>query len=372
MPNHVMNRVTFDCSDERLKEILSAICYDENADGADITGPGTIDFNKITPMPPSLDIESGSRTIDSVSLYLTSLNPDVHHFGEEKLEHEAFRALLAQVGKRYGFVEYDPAMSREKIEKCTQYTDAETLLEMGKTAVDNQRQYGATTWYEWRTRPDTWGTKWNSYWPGDYNGGNEITFQTAWSAPHPIIEKLSRMYPEVVIQHRWADEDYTTNCGGITYRNGLVLNIDSPDTQRETIEMALDVWDSSPEDWGLVLSADGTDYIRTDYPEYPVMEINGTSVLYSEKGMDASDIPQGMYVYRLRKDLEGEHFVSLDGASPTSKEACVISKTPFDLGDSGVMHFTAQTQPVSTDEELSFGEYREGPDQENAEVMSLG
>ena len=61
MPNHVMNRVTFDCSEERLKEILSAICYDENADSADLTGPGTIDFNKITPMPPSLDIESGSR-----------------------------------------------------------------------------------------------------------------------------------------------------------------------------------------------------------------------------------------------------------------------------------------------------------------------
>ena len=30
MPNHVINRIEFDCSKERLKEILSAICYDDN------------------------------------------------------------------------------------------------------------------------------------------------------------------------------------------------------------------------------------------------------------------------------------------------------------------------------------------------------
>lgn len=371
MPNHVMNRVTFDCSEERLKEILSAICYDENADGADITGPGTIDFNKITPMPPSLDIESGSRTIDSVSLYLTSLNPDVHHFGEEKLDHEAFRALLAQVGKRYGFVEYDPAMSQEKIAKCTQYTDAETLLEMGKTAVDNQRQYGATTWYEWRTRPDTWGTKWNSYYPGEYDGGNEITFQTAWSAPHPIVEKLSRMYPDVTIHHECADEGLYW-CGRYVYKAGEQIESYEPGLDRERVEMSIDIWGMEIKDMGLVLNADGTDYLSIEYPYYKVMELGGTSVLYSKEGMTASDIPLGMYVYRLRKDLEGDHFVSLDRETPTRKEACVISKTPLELGESGVMHFTAETQPVLTDEEQSFGQYREEPSQESTEVMSLG
>ena len=132
MPNHVINRLEFDCPKERLDEILSAICYDEGSDEAEITGPGTIDFNKITPMPPSLNIESGSRTIDGISLYLTSLNPDVHHFGEDKMEHEAFHAMLAMVGKNYGFMSYNPSMSTEEIAKCTQSTSAEELLEMGK------------------------------------------------------------------------------------------------------------------------------------------------------------------------------------------------------------------------------------------------
>ena len=54
MPNHVINRLEFDCPEERLKEILSAICYDDSSE-AEQTGIGTIDFNKITPMPPSLD-----------------------------------------------------------------------------------------------------------------------------------------------------------------------------------------------------------------------------------------------------------------------------------------------------------------------------
>ena len=42
MPNHVINRLEFDCSKERLNEILAAICYDESSDEAEITGPGTI------------------------------------------------------------------------------------------------------------------------------------------------------------------------------------------------------------------------------------------------------------------------------------------------------------------------------------------
>ena len=46
MPNHIQNRVTFDCSEEKLNEILAAICsVDEE------TGQNRVDFNKIIPMP---------------------------------------------------------------------------------------------------------------------------------------------------------------------------------------------------------------------------------------------------------------------------------------------------------------------------------
>lgn len=372
MPNHVINRLEFDCSKEQLDEILAAICYDESSDEAEITGPGTIDFNKITPMPSSLNIESGSRTIDGISLYLTSLNPDVHHFGEEKMGLEEFHAMLTKVGKNYGFMSYNPSMSKEEIAKCTQYTSAEELLEMGKTAVNNKLQYGATTWYDWRTRPDTWNTKWNSYYPSDYHGGNEITFQTAWDAPHPIIQKLSQMYPEVTIHHRWANEDYTQQCGSRTYLGGEEIDWDIPNTNRGTIEMAAEIWEVDLEESGLLLNADGTDYVNAEYPSFKVMEIGGTSVLYCEESLALRDIPQGMHLYRLQKNLPGDRFYSMDAVAPGGNiGGCVISKTPLDLGSNGVVKFTEDTQPMLTEEEQSFGEYL-NHSQENREVINLG
>ena len=248
MPNHVMNRLEFDCSKEQMDEILAAICYDEGSDEAEVTGPGTIDFNKITPMPPSLNIESGSRTIDGISLYLTSRNPDVHHFGEKKMELEEFHALLVMVGKTYGFISFNPSMSQEEIANRTKYTSADELLELGKAAVDNKRLYGATTWYEWRTRPDTWNAKWNSYYPEDYNGGNEIAFQTAWSPPHPIIRKLSEMFPEVKIQHRWANEDPTMGTGYSVYLGGEELESYAPVAEKDMLAMSADIWGYDPEE----------------------------------------------------------------------------------------------------------------------------
>lgn len=49
MPNHVTNKVTLHCSEERFKEIFNAIKRDEKEDGIDC-----IDFEKIIPMPENI------------------------------------------------------------------------------------------------------------------------------------------------------------------------------------------------------------------------------------------------------------------------------------------------------------------------------
>lgn len=41
----------------------------------------------------------------------------------------------------------------------------------------------------------------------DYHDGTPLYFQTAWSAPHPVLEKLTEMFPEIELEHEWADED---------------------------------------------------------------------------------------------------------------------------------------------------------------------
>lgn len=62
MPNHVMNVVTFNGSNKSVQEILEEIKDDE-------IGYGSIDFNKIDPMPTELNIESGSKTNEGLKYY---------------------------------------------------------------------------------------------------------------------------------------------------------------------------------------------------------------------------------------------------------------------------------------------------------------
>ena len=52
MPNYVKNIVTITATKEQLDNLLNEVKSEESC----------FDFNKIIPMPKSLDIESGSRT----------------------------------------------------------------------------------------------------------------------------------------------------------------------------------------------------------------------------------------------------------------------------------------------------------------------
>lgn len=55
MPNHVENIITLKGDEKKIREMLEAIKNDDY-------GLGTVDFNKIIPMPESLNIEAGNRT----------------------------------------------------------------------------------------------------------------------------------------------------------------------------------------------------------------------------------------------------------------------------------------------------------------------
>ena len=116
--------------------------------------------------------------------------------------------------------------------------------DLGKTAFVNTLLYGHPTWYEWRIKH--WGTKWNSFagsiediYENDASCEKHIMFSTAWSAPHPVIEKLIRMYPTLKFDHRWADEDIGNNCGERIYENGLLISEIIPN---DADSFAMDVW----------------------------------------------------------------------------------------------------------------------------------
>lgn len=62
MPNHVINHISLQGDPEKIRLMLEAIKSDE-------LGVGSVDFNKIIPMPKRLDIESGSRTTRGLEFY---------------------------------------------------------------------------------------------------------------------------------------------------------------------------------------------------------------------------------------------------------------------------------------------------------------
>ena len=369
MPNHVYNWLEFDCPEERLKEILSEICYDDDSE-SQTTGIGTIDFNKIVPMPPSLDIESGSNTDRGIDLYLTSVNPSVRYYGKDKMDPVSFTSLVERLNGSRSFLRHNSALTPDEIQKATLYHSEDDLLQLGKTAVENLMQYGATTWYDWRTRGNTWNTKWNSYYPSDYDGGNAIGFQTAWDAPHPIIEKLSAMYPEVSIKHSFANEDLWQTCGSRTYLGGEMIDQEYPQNDKEQIETAASIWGISVEDFYYVENASGTSYVNIESELYELVSVCGQPGLFSNGKLTKDDIPRGLFVYHLRSGSDGEQFCAIENRVSVNHGGSIVTSEPLDLGKNGFLPFDDEHTLNFMGEDITFGQFMEG-DFETKEAVDI-
>lgn len=93
-------------------------------------------------------------------------------------------------------------------------SDREDLYHDGSIYVSNYQKYGATTWYGWCNK--NWGTKWNAINTLVY-GQDEVSFDTAWAPPEPVIAKLAEMYPGTEIRHIWTHEDEPEEAFGKIY-----------------------------------------------------------------------------------------------------------------------------------------------------------
>ena len=211
MPNHIVNMITINGDEKQIAEVREQLRYLEEP-------IGSLDFNKLIPMPESLKIEEGSHTTRAIRLYLTAMNPDCAWLNpDHKMEQKAYLELQRLFDGENGFQSY------EEIRNDITEEQIPELLQLGKQAVENKQRYGAATWYHWSM--EHWGTKWNSY--SGYGervcAKNQFLFFTAWSEPEPVLQKLSERYPELEFHHQWADENYGYNLGDKVYRAGVVL-----------------------------------------------------------------------------------------------------------------------------------------------------
>jgi hypothetical protein len=83
----------------------------------------------------------------------------------------------------------------------------ETEEEFELRQKTNKELYGATDWYNWRVQ--NWGTKWDSCGTHISNySDNELSicFDTAWSPPIGVLQKMGELYPELEITCYYMEE----------------------------------------------------------------------------------------------------------------------------------------------------------------------
>ena len=144
--------------------------------GSDDSGETPFDFNRLVPMPSAL----GGTIADSGTAY--------------KVYHGDAQPIL-----EYPWVKN---LKIETVEQLRTHFDADPKH---RTTADqwnaNIEKYGAPTWYEWRC--EHWGTKWNACdaeITDNVDGSLHVQFDTAWSFPFPIFEKLVAAFPQLFFE----------------------------------------------------------------------------------------------------------------------------------------------------------------------------
>jgi hypothetical protein len=194
MPNHVTNILTFANADEKkiaeIKEFLK-------------NGDRELDFNNIAPIPKELEGTRSPVHIISQKEY-------------DKQEERIAKGDISEAEKNWG-------LSRGLTQEV---------------ADEYKTRFGHADWYNWQL--SNWGTKWNAY--EVYVGDDYIEFQTAWATPFEIFVKLSKIFPDVLFNIRYSDEDFGYNVGEFELLNGDEVNENVPEGgSEEAYLMAIDI-----------------------------------------------------------------------------------------------------------------------------------
>ena len=205
MPNWVKNEVIIRGTKNARQKFIDAVA-----------GDGCFDFNKIVPMPKSLDIDCGS--MEGLAIYAT-LRYDLQ---DPVLAADKFRELGMSgdtTRLEQAYIELEQQDENSVVHanpfapKCFISFD-DTLkghILAGRSYIYNKMLYGCTGWYDWANAQ--WGTKWNACDAELQRAQDEdtISFETAWCTPDGIIKALPAFIQKLNVQSfeiewNWAEE----------------------------------------------------------------------------------------------------------------------------------------------------------------------
>lgn len=246
MPNHIQNRLQVIGYNSEVQKVLNHI-RGKNSDGGEIQ----IDFNKIKPMPKSLNIVHHSGVemwvkICTGQIDFASLFRPTGASGSEMFKGEKLDALLNRMSAQTA-MEHLTGERKGNVKDFSE-SDFDTFVQ----ALKNVRDFGFMSWYDWSI--ENWGTEWNAYSQNDSrNTADTIYFQTAWSSPIELIRQLSAMFPMVKIAFTYADEDSGSNAGKILFESGEATQSNQPENQSiEAFDIYFELHPDSRDDYKLV------------------------------------------------------------------------------------------------------------------------
>lgn len=193
MPNWTFNNLNIDLRKKdanRIEEIKDSLQGEEEDQ--------YIDFDKVIPMPKSLELTSG--TIQDL-------------------------AVKAAKGEKVD-VEFPHQISCKQCDGKDAYVNnMKELIRLGNKYLDNEKKYGAQTWYDWRW--DNWGTKWNAcdvQKPLETESDITYNFETAWSEPEPVIRQISKDNPDTLVTNTAEyEDDYFTKEYSTKFQEGYII-----------------------------------------------------------------------------------------------------------------------------------------------------
>lgn len=224
MPNFVRHNIHITGEKEQLDKFIAQVGKND-----------AFSFQNIIPMPESLTIPSGSYTKKALDYAKALRDGSAIDEGLARF----FKSLPGD-GKDYsGIIPGDSTMCGKPLSK-------ELFLRLGEVALDNLNKYGAADWYDWRVK--YWGTKWDAGEPKSEVCDEcvKISFDTAWSTPDGIWNKLAEMFPTLNFAISFADEDIGHNCGKISIHDGVCEYERCEGGTDGALEMACGVWNYDP------------------------------------------------------------------------------------------------------------------------------